>query len=241
MNTPALAPSNRQHQGQAMVEFLIIIPVLILLIFGAFQATLIYSAKSGMNYAAFQAARLGAVNNAQYESMRRGLLRGMYPMFAQYPEATRMEKTAEEVDNFVLITRISPALNSFNAWQAPHAGLLIAGQTAQAIPNDNLMYRSAQQNPVSIQDANLLKIRVQYCVKLIVPMVEHLLSTASKFNQRQTGNSLSENSKQSWDQYAAICGQRKGFVLTSEATVRMQSAAVHDAVNCGAGKKMLCP
>ncbi len=241
MRTPQPAPSSRQGRGQAMVEFLIIIPVLILLIFGAFQATLIYSAKSGLNYAAFQAARLGAVNNAQYEGMRRGLLRGMYPMFSQYPEATRMDKTAEEVDNFVLITRISPALNSFNAWQAPHVGLLSSGQTAQAIPNDNLMYRSAQQNPVSIQDANLLKIRVQYCVKLIVPMVEHLLSRASKFNQRQSGGSFSENSKQSWDQYAAICGARKGFVLTAEATVRMQSAAVHDAANCGAGKKMLCP
>src|SRR3990167_9202408 len=107
MKTPPPAPSNRQHQGQAMVEFLIIIPVLILLIFGAFQATLIYSAKSGLNYAAFQAARLGAVNNAQYESMRRGLLRGMYPMFSPYPEATRMEKTAEEGDNFGLITRSS--------------------------------------------------------------------------------------------------------------------------------------
>ncbi|MDO9619587.1 MAG: TadE/TadG family type IV pilus assembly protein [Pseudomonas sp.] len=241
MSTPQPVPSSRLNRGQAMVEFLIIIPVLILLIFGAFQATLIYSAKSGLNYAAFQAARLGAVNNAQYESMRRGLLRGMYPMFSQFPETERMDKTAEEVDNFVLITRISPALNSFNAWQVPHAGLLSSGQTAQAIPNDNLMYRSAQQNPVSIQDANLLKIRVQYCVKLIVPMVENLLSTASKFNQRQSGGSFSENSKQSWDQYAAICGTRKGFVLTAEATVRMQSAAVHDAENCGAGKKMLCP
>lgn len=242
MQTPQPpAPSSQQGRGQAMVEFLIIIPVLILLIFGAFQATLIYSAKSGLNYAAFQAARLGAVNNAQYESMRRGLLRGMYPMFSQYPETERMDKTAEEVDNYVLITRISPALNSFSAWQTPHAGLLSAGQTAQAIPNDNLMYRSSQQNPVSIQDANLLKIRVQYCVKLIVPMVENLLSSASKFNQRQSGGSFSENSKQSWDRYTAICGKRKGFVLTAEATVRMQSAAVHDTQNCGAGKKMLCP
>src|SRR3990167_7012790 len=176
MRTPPPAANSQQERGQAMVEFLIIIPVLILLIFGAFQATLIYSAKSGLNYAAFQAARLGAVNNAQYEGMRRGLLRGMYPMFSQYPEATRMEKTAEEVDNFVLITRISPALSS-----------------------------------------------------------------VSKFNQRQSGGSFSENSRQSWDQYAAICGQRKAFVLTSEATVRMQSAAVHDTEKCGAGKKMLCP
>ena len=225
-----------------MTEFLIIIPVLILLIFGAIQAAFIYSAKNGLNYATFQAARIGAMNNAQYADMRRGLLRGMYPMFSHYQdEETRLERTAEEVDNYVLITRVSPDSAAFKSWAEEQDDPLGTGDAAEAIPNDNLMYRPMQQKPVSIQDANLLKIRVQYCVKLIVPMVEHLLSRTSKFNQRQSGGSFSENSKQSWDQYAAICGARKGFVLTAEATVRMQSAAVHDAANCGAGKKMLCP
>lgn len=227
--------------GQAMVEFLIIIPVLILLIFGAVQAAFIYSAKSGLNYATFQAARLGAVNHAQYEDIRRGLLRGMYPMFSQYPEKDRMIKTAEEVDNFVLITRISPSAASFNGWQTGHKGLLEDDQTTLAIPNDNLMYRPLRQNPVSIQDANLLKIRVQYCMKLIVPMVENLLSSASKFNHRQVAGSFREVSQTTTDQYAAICQARKGFVVTSEATVRMQSAAVDDQEYCGTGKKMLCP
>jgi Flp pilus assembly protein TadG len=40
---------NRHRQtAQAMVEFLIIIPVLIMLIFGAAQAALIYSAKNAL-------------------------------------------------------------------------------------------------------------------------------------------------------------------------------------------------
>lgn len=43
------------------------------------------------------------------------------------------------------------------------------------------------------------------------------------------------------DQCATLCGTRKGFVFTAEATVGMQSAAFHDAASCGAGQKLLCP
>ena len=50
--------------GQAMLEFLIVAPVFILIIFGAMQTALIFSAKTSLNYAVFQAARVGAVNNA---------------------------------------------------------------------------------------------------------------------------------------------------------------------------------
>jgi len=79
----------------------------------------------------------------------------------------------------------------------------------------------------------LLKIPVQCCVKAIVPMVEHLLSSASTFDQRQSGASFGENANQTRAPYATICAAQKGFVLTAEATVRMQSAVIR-----GAGKKM---
>jgi len=52
--------------AQAMVEFLVVAPVFILIIFGTIQTALIFSAKTSLNYAVFQAARVGAVNNATY-------------------------------------------------------------------------------------------------------------------------------------------------------------------------------
>ncbi len=224
----------RPQSAQAMVEFLIIIPVLILLIFGAVQAALIYSAKNGLNYATFQAARLGAMNHAQYSDIRRGLARGMYPMFSQV-KSDRMQHTAREIDNYVLITRISPDQASFAAFAEPHEGLGV-----NIIPNDNLMFRSTQQTPVSIQDANLLKLRVQYCMRLIVPMVEHILSSASRFNTDKVAGSFNEGARKNPD-YDAICPGRNGFIITAEATVRMQSAAINDSEYCGAGNKMHCP
>ncbi|MBA1185926.1 TadE/TadG family type IV pilus assembly protein [Stutzerimonas nitrititolerans] len=236
----------RAQCAQAMVEFLIIIPVLVLLIFGAVQAAFIYSAKTGLNYATFQAARIGAVNNAQYADMRRGLLRGMYPMFSQIEDPQRrMEHTAREVDNFVLITRVSPDSAAFNAWAEEHDDLLEDGEAAPAIPNDNLMYRPMQQNPVSIQDANLLKIRTQYCMRLIVPIVDRLLSSGSRFVDRGRASKASASfrdvSRATSADYDDVCRGRPGFVVSSEATLRMQSPAVNDEEQCASGGRMICP
>lgn len=236
----------RPQRAQAMVEFLIIIPVLILLIFGAAQAAFIYSAKNGLNYATFQAARIGAMNNAQYEDMRRGLLRGMFPMFSQIEDPQRrMEFTAEEVDNFVLISRISPDSAAFNAWSEEHDDLLEDGDATRAIPNDNLMYRPTQQKPVSIQDANLLKIRTQYCMRLIVPIVDHLLSSGSRFVDRgrpdKASASFRDVSRTISANYDDVCRGRPGFVVSAEATVRMQSPAVDDEEQCTGGGRMICP
>lgn len=235
----------RTQSGQAMTEFLIIIPVLILLIFGAIQAAFIYSAKNGLNYATFQAARIGAMNSAQYADMRRGLLRGMYPMFSQYENAKdRMEKTAEEVDNYLLITRISPDSAAFGAWAEEQDDPLGDGEANEAIPNDNLMYRPMQQSPVSIQDANLLKIRVQYCMKLIVPIVDRLLSATSRVVDRantKTSASFHDVSRFISADYDRVCRNRQGYVVSAEATVRMQSPAVNDEEQCGSEGRMICP
>lgn len=234
-----------QQQGQSMVEFLIIIPVLILLIFGAVQIAFIYSTKTGLNYATFQAARLGAVNNAQYADMRRGLVRGMYPMFSQYQnEERRMEVTVGEIDNFVLIARISPDAAAFSAWAVEHSNPLGDDEAHQAIPNDNLMFRPMQQNPVAIQDANLLKIRVQYCMKLIVPIVDRLLSSGSRFvhsgtNGRESA-SFGDVSRRISSNYDDVCRGRPGFVVSAETTLRMQSPAVDDE-QCDSDGRMICP
>ena len=55
--------------GQAMVEFGIIVFVLLLLILGTLQFAFIYHAKIQLNYAAFETARAGALNNARMWAM----------------------------------------------------------------------------------------------------------------------------------------------------------------------------
>lgn len=64
-----------------MVEFLYVAPVLALLIAGSFQFILIYQAKTTLNYAAFETARAGAVNNARMWAMELAFFRAMAPLY----------------------------------------------------------------------------------------------------------------------------------------------------------------
>ncbi len=231
-----------KQSGQAMVEYLIVMPVLIMLIFGTIQAAFIYSAKNSLNYATFQAARIGSMNNATYEGMRRGLIRGLTPLFSHGSSEADLDnanvEAASEVDNFVRITRINPTLSAFSN---SSFGEWDGDADDYSIPNDNLMYRStipAGAPALSLQDANLLKIRVQYCYRLIVPIVDVLLSAGSRFNKSGIEGSFGRSSRAAVDDYDIICeaggrgAERKGIIITSEVTLRMQSPAYRDSDAC---------
>ena len=73
--------------------------------------------------------------------------------------------------------RISAALEKLAKIEIvnPTAGAL--GGFGGEIPNDNLMYRDPAilKGGMNVQDANLLKVRVTYCVRLVVPIVKNMI------------------------------------------------------------------
>ena len=74
---------------------------------------------------------------------------------------------------YARILLINPSVESF----AGEHGYTEDG--VRYIPNDSLMYRSAKLDATSnqsIQDANLIKVHVSFCYKLIVPMVDYMIS-----------------------------------------------------------------
>ena len=269
----------RSAYGQAMVEFIIVIPVLILLIFGAIQIGLIYSAKTTLNYATFQSARLGAVNNATYSSLRRGLIRGLAPLYTSNTSlntvrtdidaginSNNIKRDAQsEVDAFTKIIRLSPTKQQFSA----SAFGVLNTDNVYEIPNDNLMYRPTnKQSNASIQDANLLKIRVQYCYKLMVPLVNRIIGSLSELNNQRSNQKVYETINDpkfadanryyadlaatgTLSSYQELCGDRadsnEGFIISADAIVRMQSPAYEEDddedvgdLMCD-GDKMACP
>ena len=272
--------ADSRQRGHAMTEFVIVIPVLILLIFGTIQIGLIYSAKVTLNYATFQSARLGATNNATYSALRRGLIRGLAPLYTSSTDldgikidvargidsnASRRDAKSE-VDSYTKIIRLSPTSDAF----ASYSYNINTDGTVQ-IPNDNLMFRPSNDDfdGANLQDANLLKIRVQYCYKLMVPIVNRIIASLSELsdsanvgvsrfadqNRRAAGEAASTyNQLASYDE---LCGGRggandrssgsTGFMLFSEAIVRMQSPAYEDDIGeefgqlmCN-GTHMSCP
>lgn len=262
--------SNRQKKsqhGHAMTEFVIVIPLLILLIFGTLQIGLIYSAKVTLNYATFQSARLGATNNATYSALRRGLIRGLAPLYTESRDldgikfdiakgidsnATRRDAKSE-VDGYTRIIRVSPTADAFSNYS-----FNVNAEGSVEIPNDNLMFRPSNDDfdGANLQDANLLKIRVQYCYKLMVPIVNKIIASLSQLNDDsniealnnfdnvadprfadQNRGIVNETGSRSplLASYDDLCGGRDGandrsagstgFMLFSEAIVRMQSPA----------------
>lgn len=165
-----------RQRGQSIVEYIIIFPVLLILILGAIQFALIYQAKFTLNYAAFMGARQGALKNANMTSIKDGVASGMTPLFMRWsgsgaPGMVDLSK-ARIISTIEVFNPLTAKVEIISPTQAAFDALK---NSANEIPNDNLMYRSGSGDGMSIQDANLLKIRVTYCVKLVVPFVNRMI------------------------------------------------------------------
>jgi hypothetical protein len=166
----------RREGGQALVEYLIVFPSLLLVILGAVQFALLYHVKNTLQYAAFAAARQGSLKNAKMNTIKDALAAGLTPMFTFKPDMGSFAKgraiAAIEVYN-PLTTKVE-LLSPTKEAGADFGSDDPADSGKRLIPNDNLMYRASStggSSGVNVQDANLLKIRVTYCAKLVVPVV----------------------------------------------------------------------
>ncbi|MCE9641549.1 MAG: pilus assembly protein [Betaproteobacteria bacterium] len=165
------------HRGQAMIEYLIIFPALLLLVLGAIQFALIYQAKFTLNYATFMAARQGALKNAKLTSIKDSLAGGMTPLFMRAgttPDLADLAK-ARLIATIEVFNPLTSTVEIISPTQAAYDVM----NDGTAMPNDNLMYRSGSGDGMSIQDANLLKVRVTYCVRLMVPFVNRVIYSIS--------------------------------------------------------------
>jgi len=170
---------NNQN-GQSMTEFIIVFPIMLVLVFGALQFALIYHAKITLNYAAFNAARSGAVSSAHLGIMENNLAAGLAPIYTHCdkPEEVRhaRDRVLKEVElGFAMIEVINPSSTAFDDFN-PKNNL----KTDAYIPNNNLMYREptiGSGSGLNIQDANLLKIRASYCYPMHVPVINKLIKT----------------------------------------------------------------
>jgi hypothetical protein len=72
----------RAHvRGQSMVEFIVILPTLLLLTLGIIQFAQIYIAKNTLDLAAFEGVRQGTLNNAKSSAIKCGIAQGLMPLF----------------------------------------------------------------------------------------------------------------------------------------------------------------
>lgn len=188
--------SNARSRGISMVESLIALPLLFIVGLGAVQFALVMHARQALNFALIEAARAGSVGHAEVGAIRSGLSRGLVPWLygandlGEY--AVNLARAAVhirqgEAIGWMRVAQLSPTHASFDDWAEPardaNGGLMA---DMREIPNDNLVARAeaigapavGASSGQTLADANLLRLRLDYGVPLVVPVVGRLISSA---------------------------------------------------------------
>ncbi|WP_041523872.1 TadE/TadG family type IV pilus assembly protein [Gilvimarinus agarilyticus] len=237
--------------GQAVTEFIIVMPLFLILLGGIFEFAYVYRAKVTLNTATFEAARAGSLNHARLVPMRRALAKGMVPLYMNaadvdssvsalgnmtvaYGKSRAVAEAMELAPNMSVVEIISPTRAIFDYYKV-HRRVRLQNESEfverDIIPNDSLLFRSSEtraigeddaQVNINIQDANLLKIRTFWCYKMKVPFVKTLV--------REVVSGLFGILNTSPEQ--RVCNAGNYFLggdyiaLVSQSTVRMQSHIV---------------
>jgi hypothetical protein len=137
-----------------MVEFAVVSPVLLLIGLGLIQVGLVFQAKSGLSFALQEAARSGSENNANPDSVRDGLLRGLVPFMGGGRNATEIATTLTAAgaefargtaEGWIRMKQLSPTPQSFTDWQKPSVD--DSGNAVTEIPNANLAMLRCKLQP----------------------------------------------------------------------------------------------
>ncbi len=210
-----------------MTEFIIVVPVLLILMFGGLQFAFIYHAKITLNYATFLAARSGAVANGHMGVMENALARGMAALYTHCEDIEEVKRARNKVQEeirkgFGRIEIINPTPAAFAEFKGSPT------VADRYIPNDNLMYRSSASSGssgINIQDANILKIRASYCYPMYVPYVNTLITTLLGDPPSSDCEECLGTIPESSGTFEAGCLINGRFPINSQAIVRMQSPA----------------
>ena len=167
----------RRQRGATLAEFVLVAPVLLGIGGGTVQAGLAYHGKTVLNYATFEAARAGAVRHALVEPMRRELGLRLAPLqggdgTVGRAAAAVAKSRASLGDSETTVEILNPTPEAFDAWSVTSKE---SGR--EVIPNSHLAHRRDEGTKagVTLQDANLLKIRVTHGFDLKVPVVGEIL------------------------------------------------------------------
>jgi hypothetical protein len=217
--------------GATMIEFVVVAPIALLLILCLIQTGFLLVAKIELNHAAFMGARIGAMNNADKSKITDAVYKVLLPFWQDASQTNDLERVSTAYVTgigerlFLTVNVLNPSAASFQDF-----GYLDPVLKQTIIPNDSLAYRTNNVGSASqetLQDANLLKIKVTYGFKLKVPLMQGLLRSM------MCGSLVSPSPVADWGSNSVIPMDSSDcvylalgrFPLTTYATVRMQSPA----------------
>lgn len=213
----ARRPLSRQL-GSAMVEFVLVAPVMTLLGTGVLQYSLLFNAKNMVNHASFMAVRAGSMGNANLGTVETAYTRALIPLYGGGRDSAELAasyaKAVADIAGNAKIEMLNPAKESFDDYNDAQ---LQTKYSARAIPNGNQYGKTAaigSASGQSIQDANLLKIKITHGYTPKIPVV----GPALQYIMRMTDSGT--------DAFATALYNKGRIPIVTHITVHMQSDAV---------------
>lgn len=161
----------KYQNGVSLTEFIIIAPLILFIGLIGIQYGLIYIARLNVTYAAYEAARSGAIYNADPVRIQNAFFKGLVPYFSTpgiyLPGNTHIDSPINKINPnlaevglqgyalkeiikktesaFISMHMVNPSKASFDDWNDPilaKAYQIKTGQIVRIIPNDNLDTKS---------------------------------------------------------------------------------------------------
>lgn len=197
--------SKKKHIGASIIETMIVFPIILFMGFAVVHLGLIFQAQSNLEYAALMAARIGASSGLDIAAMTTEIQNRMAPSI--------VGETVTSTDSVVSVDILNPTQVMFDdcGEQPTFNNANCAVLAACEIPNFGLQSRAAQCDSATIQDANILRIKVNYLFNTGIPFLNRMPFTRGDFPM--------------------LAGD--GVNIYAVATVRMQTAARRTFQNIG--------
>lgn len=187
----ALAADHGQR-GASMIEFTIVGPLITMLGLTVLQYSMLFFAKGQINHAGFMAAREGAMTHASLSSVYDAYLRALVPLYGggQTPTelASSLAKASADLgasgEGNVQIELLNPTSESFADWNDPALQQALNSGGKRVIPNAGQAFKTQSVGATSgqtIQDANILKLRITQGYLPKVPFVSKIYTTYLKW------------------------------------------------------------
>lgn len=184
----SVKPRARAHAqgGLAMVEFVVVGPILTLIGLTILQFAMLFFAKNQINHASFMAARAGSMGNANIDTVKAAYANALIPLYGGGTNAAELAEArlkALSAANASQIELLNPTAESFRDWNDPKLQAKYGTGSKRVIPNANLAFKDQTVKPnsgQSIQDANLIKLRILHSYEPRIPLARTVFSAYLK-------------------------------------------------------------
>lgn len=170
----------QRYRGAALVEWLVGVPVVLMIGLLCVQWALVWQARHAAEYAALMAARSAATHKGDASALESGLAEGLGPWWGLALGPERVQRLNEGLQaGWLSWERVWPPPTVFEDFAQPALdayGRIVRGE--RELPNDNLRFRSdaaGARSGVNVQEANRIAVQLTIGVPLHVPLASSLI------------------------------------------------------------------